>query len=225
METAVRILINKAVVLDTLEMTGQAFVGSTSQIIAFSESLIKMAGDLDTLRGYAETYYDKFYSDGEKQVRLQSQLSGIFADMDLILPGAREGYRSLLEGLNLTTESGRKAYVTLLQLSESADAYYSYLEEAAKSVLSQAENNVKTAYDAEKTRLTDIYNTQLTTMNANLDSINTIVSELKGGVDKLKNAKEKMRLEDVAYTKREYFQAQQVLQSVLAKARFLELRK
>lgn len=131
METASRLVIDKAVVLETLEMTGNAYTGTAAQAIELSEALIELAGDLETLREAAETYYDKFYSDAEKQTRLQGQLADVFSYLNLALPSARDGYRAVVEGLDLTTESGRSAYVTLLQLAESADAYYSYMEELA----------------------------------------------------------------------------------------------
>jgi len=130
METATRLLIDKAVVIDTLTMTGQAFVGTIPQVIAFSEALIKMAGDLETLRGYAETYYDKFYSDTEKQAGIQKHLTDVMAMMNLVLPETRAGYRDLVEAIDMTKESGQEAYVTLLQASEMADEYYTALEEA-----------------------------------------------------------------------------------------------
>lgn len=133
METATRILIDKAVVMDSLEMTGQAFVGTIPEIIAFSESLIKLAGDLETLRGYAETYYGKFFTDAEKQTRLQDQLTTALKDQNMALPDARDGYRLLLEGLDLTTDSGKETYLTLLKLAEGADAYYTALEELANT--------------------------------------------------------------------------------------------
>jgi hypothetical protein len=129
METASRILIDKAVILDTLEMTRQAFSGTISQVIAFSEAIITMAGDLETLRGYAETYYDKFFSDEEKQLRLQGQLTSVLSDFNMALPLAREGYRALVEGLDLSTESGQRAYVALLSLAEGADQYYQVIDE------------------------------------------------------------------------------------------------
>ena len=133
METAVRLVTDKVIILDTLEMTGNAFTGTASEAIALSESLIALAGDLETLRDAAETYYDKFYSDAEKQARLQGQLSGALADMNMSLPTARAGYRQLVESLDLTTQSGQSAYVTLLKMSEYADEYYSAVEDATGS--------------------------------------------------------------------------------------------
>jgi chromosome segregation ATPase len=42
---------------------------------------------------------------------------------------SREGFRSIVEGLDLTTNAGREAYVAMLNLSDIADQYYSELEE------------------------------------------------------------------------------------------------
>ena len=95
--------------MDSLEMTGQAFTGMTAQVIEFSESIVDMAGDLDTFRDAAENYYDKFFTDVEKQARLQDQLSATMSDMGESLPLARDGYRAVVESLDLTTKAGQVA--------------------------------------------------------------------------------------------------------------------
>jgi hypothetical protein len=133
LETAVRLLTDKAVIMNILSMTNKSFVGTTSEAIAFSEAIIAMAGDLDTLTKSAGVYYDKFFTDVEKQTRLQSQLSLALADMGMALPSTRQGYRNLVEGLNLTTVSGQEAYVQMLNLAEVADKYYSALEDVGKA--------------------------------------------------------------------------------------------
>ena len=151
METATRILIDKAVVLDTLSMTGQAFSGTIPQIIAFSEAIINMAGDLETLRENAETYYDKFFTDEEKQLRLQNQLTGALSDINMNLPIVRDGYRDLVEGLNLTTTAGQEAYVSLLAWADSADEYYSTLEDAEEAAASATANLISELESLSKT--------------------------------------------------------------------------
>ena len=133
METASRLIIDKAVVLDILKMTNHAYTGTTSNAIALSESLIALAGDLETLQDYSSTYYDKFFTDTEKQTRLQTQLTDAMSAMNYSLPVTRDGYRAIVEGLNLTTASGQSAYVSLLALSEYADSYYSSLEDTAET--------------------------------------------------------------------------------------------
>ena len=133
-ETAVRLVQNKAIVESVLKLTGQTFEGTIPQVIKFSESLIEMAGGLEKLTDAASAYYDKFFTDAEKQARLKTSLGDVFKENKLPggVPDTREAYRSLLEGLDLTTDSGKEAYIILLKLAETADAYYSYLEKVAE---------------------------------------------------------------------------------------------
>jgi hypothetical protein len=128
-ETATRIASDLVVVMDTLDMTRQHFVGTNVDMIAFSEHLIELAGGLDELRDVADSYFDAFFSDAEKNERYHELLTESLSEMNMQLPTARSGYRALVEGLDLQTKSGQEAYVTLLQLSEMADDYYSHLED------------------------------------------------------------------------------------------------
>ena len=131
-ETATRLVISKEIILSVLEMTGQTFSGTAMKAVELSQALIGIAGGLDKLTEAASTYYDKFFSDEEKQIRLQGILTDTFAEMNRALPGTREGYRDIVEGLDLTTESGREAYVVLMKASEAADQYYSGIEDLAE---------------------------------------------------------------------------------------------
>ncbi len=134
LETATRLVTDKESVLAVLRLTNQSFEGTTSKLIEFSESLISVAGSLDELTDAFQTYYDAFFSDAEKQADLKSQLSAALGMYGYDLPGSRAGYRALVESLNLTTEAGQAAYVALMQMSQSADEYYKYLEQAKGNI-------------------------------------------------------------------------------------------
>jgi chemotaxis protein histidine kinase CheA len=58
------------------------------------------------------------------------------------LPTTREGFRALVEGLNLMTDSGLEAYNTLLSISGAADTYYSYNEDEASDYLTPIEKTL-----------------------------------------------------------------------------------
>ncbi|MFH0893963.1 MAG: hypothetical protein V2A54_05965, partial [Bacteroidota bacterium] len=173
LETAVRIMIDKEVILETLKMTNQAFVGSTQSIIAFSETLIEMAGDLEALTEAASTYYNKFFTDEEKQLRLQGQLTTVMGQMNLAFPETREGYRALIEAFDLTVDWQQQAYVDLLKMSEAADKYYETLEERQQ-------------------KLTDI---QIDAQQKLIDAQQDVVNTFLDYVNKLKSARESMRLD------------------------------
>lgn len=190
LETAVRIITDKAVILDTLKMTNQAYVGTVASTIAFSEALIALAGGLDKLTEAANTYYDKFFSDTDKQVRLQGQLYGALADQNMALPATRKGYKALVEAQNLNTEAGQRAYVTLLSLADAADKYYTGVKEAQQKLV-----------EAQK----------------------GVVTELQGYVDKLKAARESMKMEGFAFAQQQTVTAQIAFNSVLEQARLGDL--
>jgi len=145
LETAIRIIQQKQVVAYWLDKTNQVFRGTTSAAIEFSDTLVTIAGGLDKLTESMQTYYDRFFSDSEKQAKLRVDLMGGLSAYGYDLPGTRAGYRSLVESLNLTTAAGQAAYVALMQMAESADQYYSYIEDA-KSRLSEGQFATRADY-------------------------------------------------------------------------------
>lgn len=134
LETAIRLVRDKEIIKTVLEMTGQSFSGTIPEMIRFSETLIQISGGLEKLTDAMQTYYNAFFSDAEKQMMLEKQLMAALAPYGLDLPGTRAGYRALVESLNLTTEAGQAAYVALMQMSQSADEYYKYLEQAKGNI-------------------------------------------------------------------------------------------
>jgi tape measure domain-containing protein len=153
LETAVRIVSEVAVVKDALATSG---ISLADNAIAISDAIVQAAGGLKEFQAAFETYYDKFYSDSEKQTRLHAQLSEQLGDVSLGLADSREGYRKQLEALDLSTDAGQRQYSMLLKLSEGADEYYKGVEEAqaAAAALAKAEADrlaalVKSRHDME----------------------------------------------------------------------------
>ena len=139
LETAVRLYATQEVVRDTLEMTGQQMSGDA---IALSQALADLAGGVKELREAAESYYDKFFSDAEKQADLTKKLSASMGDLNMILPASRQGYRNLVEALDLNNEADRERYVRLMELASGADRYYQALENGAEKALASLRQNL-----------------------------------------------------------------------------------
>ena len=156
LETAVRIVSEVAVVKDALSVSGLSL---SSNAIAISDALIQAAGSIEEFQKQFESYYDKFYSETEKQLRLQGQMYAQLLEVDLVLPQTREGYRKLIEALNLSNSKDQERYSLLISLSSAADSYYSMLETETKRFA----DAVSTAQDA----LTNARN-DLTRANDNL---------------------------------------------------------
>lgn len=146
LETATRLVLDKESVMNILQYTNQAFDGTTSELLTFSEALIDVAGSLEDLTEAFQTYYDAFFSDAEKQADLKRQLSGALGSYGYSLPGTRAGYRALVEGVNLADDAGKAAYAALMMLADSADAYYDYLEDA-KSKINESDYSTRVEYE------------------------------------------------------------------------------
>lgn len=219
-ETAVRLVQDKEVISELMEMTGASFEGTTEAAIAFSEELISIAGSLDELTEAFNSYYENFFSDAEKQLNTQRQLTETLAAYNLLLPETREGFRALVEsqvGVN------NEAYVSLLKASGAASDYYKYIEDAAQDAADKAKEAAEKALEARKSSLNneldarrsayqERYNEQLNAMNSSLDV-------LTGYVDKLKSARESMKLDDIYSYRQRFGSAKSGLFSLLNQVR------
>lgn len=191
-DTAVRLMVDKEIVLEVLQQTNQAYSGSTANAIALSEALIKLAGNLETLTDIASTYYDKFFTDEEKHIRLQEQMTTILGALNIALPDTREAYRAIVESLDLTTTSGQTAYITLLKLAESADTYYSTLEDMADDLVSAAElaaQAIKEVLDATNTAIGE----QISLAGAAASAARSAANEYRNIIKSLTDAQESIR--------------------------------
>lgn len=200
-DAAVRVITEMATVTAALGTMNQSLNSTGKEAIVVSQNIIEFAGGLETLQGYFTTYYEKFFSEQERATDLYEALSGTLAEQNMVVPETRKAYRALVESLDLSGESGQKAFATLMALAEQADTYYSYLED---QLLSTAEDDFTSAVNAQKEALTAQYNAELDALNTRLDAAKGVVSDLTAMVDKLTQAKESMRLEDEKYLKGMY---------------------
>lgn len=130
LETAVRIVAEVAVVKDSLSKSGLSISGDA---IAISDGLAQAAGGIKEFQKQFDSYYQKFYTDAERNVFTQKQLASQLSDVNLLLPATRDGYRHLVEALNINNAADQERYSLLLKLSGAADTYYSGVETAAKA--------------------------------------------------------------------------------------------
>jgi TP901 family phage tail tape measure protein len=117
--------------------------------IAITDSLVGLAGGLTQFQDAQAIYYDKYFTDAEKQVNTYRHLSEEFSNfnnettdlggamLNLEMPTTVQGFRDLVSSLDLTTEEGQKAYTMLLGV---ADAFFNLknpVEEERKGLQEQ----------------------------------------------------------------------------------------
>ena len=178
-----------AVVNPTLEMLGHQMYEISLSGADMSRSLLDLFGSMEAFTEATASYYQNFYSEQERFEHFTKQLTQVFDELGYTLPQTREGFRGIIESLDLTTESGRQTYATLMQMNGAVSQYISGMEAMREATLSVAEillglqNNVTSAYnevrkavDEQKRRLTDIFNDQASVFR---DRINQLQGELR----------------------------------------------
>jgi len=80
-------------------------------------SIAELSGGISQLASNLGTYYQEFYSQGEREAMLRGQLTEALAAMNVQLPASRAEFRALVEAQDLSTESGRQTYAALLAVA------------------------------------------------------------------------------------------------------------
>lgn len=143
-ETATRLVAEKAVVLDAINLTGKTFSGDA---VAMADGLVTLAGGIKEFQGLFQDYYRNFYSEAEQLANTTRRLKLSLSDYGLELPDTRQAYRDLVDAQNLDTEAGRVRYNQLLQLADAADTYYKANEKLRESMELLSKDTFATAVD------------------------------------------------------------------------------
>lgn len=146
-ETATRLVSEKAIVLDAIDLVGSSFKGDA---IDMADGLVQLAGGIKEFQAQFDDYYRKFYSESEQLANTTRRLTASLADMNITLPDSRNAYRDLVNVQQLDTEAGRERYDQLLKLSTAADTYYASMEKLRESMKLLTQDNFKSAVDYKR---------------------------------------------------------------------------
>lgn len=172
-----------------------------------AEQLAAWAGGLDKFTEAGATYYDKFFSDTEKADDVLKAVGVQFASIGVGLPATRDGFRALVEAIDVTTESGRGLFTQLIALAGNASAAYDILEQ--RSSAAQAAAATQAAADAAALAgvLKDAFSASFATVQrsvaaqqktiasayqATTDALNTAISSSSDRISTLTSAASKL---------------------------------
>jgi len=138
-------------------------IGISSAVMA--NSLVEFAGGMDSFQAGINSFFENFFTEQEQFDKLTQNLTTTFSALGMTLPETRSGVRALVDGLDLTTEAGQRAFAAIVTSSEALNAYFTTLETNAENAAQAAADAAQAAADAltETTRKrTDIALAMLT---------------------------------------------------------------
>jgi hypothetical protein len=164
-------------------------------------SLLGLAGGIQNLQSGLGAYYDKFYSEAEKQSAATKRMTEQMTALGFSLPATNAEYRKLVEAQDLTTEAGRRQYTALIALAPAFDQVAASAEQATQRI------------NQERERLElELLRAQGNTTELRTRERNAIDASNRALYDQLK------ALEDAKAAQEAYNQALSSAQSALASA-------
>lgn len=125
-ESAFDAIIRLAVSLQTvdaeLELIGARILPATLAAGNAAFLLTEMMGGIEEFQDKVGTYFESMFSDEEQDRRRAAaaarEVGVAFAEMNLSVPATKEGFISIVDSLNLSTERGRALFASLMDVSE-----------------------------------------------------------------------------------------------------------
>lgn len=101
-------------IFDTLQLT---MYKTSLTSAAMAQGVVDLFGGLDKTKEIIGAFYDAFYSNEEKLSATVSGLNDVFSLLGYELPSTKEGFRDIVESLDLTTLAGAQMFATLMNLA------------------------------------------------------------------------------------------------------------
>lgn len=140
-----------------------------------SQGLIEAAGGIQNLQQEVSYYYQNFYTEAEKQAEVTKNLTAKFAELGYALPQTKEGFRALVDSLDLTTTSGQQTYAALMGL---APAFASISQAAAGAVssLQSSLSGLQSAWGAMNSSASQMFS-----LSGDTSGLQNILTNLQAG--------------------------------------------
>lgn len=109
-----------------------------------ASQMMRFFGGAENMVAASSAYYQNFYTEAERAETATRQLTEALIDIGInAMPATREAYRALVEAQDITTESGRKTYASLLGLSGA----FSELVPATETLAGMARQGARTTQE------------------------------------------------------------------------------
>ncbi len=126
LETAVRVITEKEVLLQDLANVNKTITGN---VLDITQSLVDLSGGLTKFSDANSSYFENYFTDAEKSAVYQKNLESAYKSMNVTMPTTIAGFRSTVDALDLNTASGRETYVSLMNIADAQKTYMDSLKD------------------------------------------------------------------------------------------------
>lgn len=137
LETLTRLVSALVPMNDYLDILGKGLQEATLQGAHLSSVMVDAFGGVQAMAQAVESYWEAFYTEEERIATITRRLSESMIALGAAMPSDREGFRALIDGINISTEAGAKLYAELIKLAGGFDTIFSAADRAAEELLAK----------------------------------------------------------------------------------------
>lgn len=152
-ETLARLGNQLHVVNGSLDLLSQSIYNIGINGAVMANSLVEASGGMEQFQAGINSFFENFFTDQEQFDKLTERLTGTFAELNMTLPTTREAVRDIVDGLDLTTEAGQKAFAAIIGSSDAMNTYFAKLETDAQQLLTSTTTTAQRATEASLSAL------------------------------------------------------------------------
>lgn len=150
-ETLIRLAREYEVVDTSLSSIGMTFKTVGLQSLAARDALVEAAGGLDAFTSQTAFFAEHFLSEDERLKPVKESVTGELTRLKLPTDLTREGFKSTVLGLDVSTKEGAELYAAMMKLApafdkvaSAAEATKAAVEDKAKSIQDRIDDLVMT---------------------------------------------------------------------------------
>lgn len=182
-----RILLETNAVNRVLDLMGDTMSGTFGAnnldgILKASDAFIALFGSVDLFNAAFAGYYSNFYTQSEQFAQSWQDMQVQFTRLEKTMPTTRQGFRDLVDSLDLSTDSGRNTFTSLMTLQSAFAALTPTLEEAAAAAAALTSANLETqaqqigkVLEAQRKAQADAVRNDIATVQASATSAASLI--------------------------------------------------
>jgi translation initiation factor 2B subunit (eIF-2B alpha/beta/delta family) len=121
LETLTRLSSSLTAANNMFNLLGTTLYASSLRAGQMASDLVDLFGGAAQFTAATTAYWQSFYTEEERVAALTRILTEEFNELGISLPSSREGFKALVDSIDLTTSAGREMYASLIGLSSTLD--------------------------------------------------------------------------------------------------------
>lgn len=146
-ETVARVTDANAKVSQVIENVGSIGTASLQKLYDTSEAIVDTFGSLESFIDKSNFFAENFLDDAAKLLPYQKAIARTFADIGMAIPKSKKEFATLVQSLNLASESGRETYRVLMDVAPAFDEVANSAEDSLKKLKDEFGDTISSLTD------------------------------------------------------------------------------